>query len=421
VRKLAGSFLFECHDAIRNLPGSTAARKLIAKRALDYLDALAREQGDDAALRRELAIAYQKVGDVLGNPYQPNVGDMAGARASYATAIGLLEPVVASGQGSDEDRALLATALLIGGGIDLVAGDREQAIARSAEGLALRQELAKRAGDRARRIDLATAWQYHAYNLATAGRDDEARAAIDRQAALLEELRAEPGRQDDPAVERGRGQNRYLLARHLQGRKDVAGARAAYDEAIAIQRALAAGDPTNTAYVRDLSWTLNDEAIFVRSTGDLPGAIAIYRDVLGRCEALARADSQSVDATIGLARAHHNLASALRGAGELDEALSHARAALALCEPVVAADPVNAFAKRMRARACLNVAEIQAARGDPVALDEAAELYERGRAIFEEEVAAGRDAGDCARWIEEARIGLAEVEQRRAALSGSRR
>jgi non-specific serine/threonine protein kinase/serine/threonine-protein kinase len=43
VRRLAGSFVFEFHDAIENLPGSTPARALVARRALEYLDSLSNE------------------------------------------------------------------------------------------------------------------------------------------------------------------------------------------------------------------------------------------------------------------------------------------------------------------------------------------------------------------------------------------
>jgi hypothetical protein len=64
VRKLANSFMFEFHDAIEKLPGSTSARELVVKRALEYLDSLAQEAGDDSALQRELATAYAKVGYV---------------------------------------------------------------------------------------------------------------------------------------------------------------------------------------------------------------------------------------------------------------------------------------------------------------------------------------------------------------------
>jgi hypothetical protein len=64
MRKLANSFPFEFHDAIEKLPGSTLARKLVVTRALEYLDSLAQEAGNDAALQQELATAYAKVGYV---------------------------------------------------------------------------------------------------------------------------------------------------------------------------------------------------------------------------------------------------------------------------------------------------------------------------------------------------------------------
>lgn len=73
VRKLANSYLFEFHDAIKDLPGSTPARRLVVKRALEYLDSLARERGHDPALARELASAYEKVGAVQGAPNYPSV------------------------------------------------------------------------------------------------------------------------------------------------------------------------------------------------------------------------------------------------------------------------------------------------------------------------------------------------------------
>ncbi|MBV8199634.1 MAG: serine/threonine protein kinase, partial [Acidobacteria bacterium] len=86
VRALANSLLFEVHDAIAPLPGSTPARQLLVRKGLAYLDRLAAETGGDPALELELAAAYQKVGDVQGNPNQPNLGDVAGALAAYRKA-----------------------------------------------------------------------------------------------------------------------------------------------------------------------------------------------------------------------------------------------------------------------------------------------------------------------------------------------
>jgi serine/threonine protein kinase/tetratricopeptide (TPR) repeat protein len=64
VRKLANTYMFEFHDSIKDLPGSLAARQLVIKRALEYLDSLAAEAGDDRGLQLELANAYQQIGRI---------------------------------------------------------------------------------------------------------------------------------------------------------------------------------------------------------------------------------------------------------------------------------------------------------------------------------------------------------------------
>ena len=89
VRKLAGSFLFEVQDAIQHLPGAIRTRELVTRRAVEYLDGLAVEAGDDPTLQAELAHAYRRVGDVLGNGREANLGDAAGALASYRQALRL--------------------------------------------------------------------------------------------------------------------------------------------------------------------------------------------------------------------------------------------------------------------------------------------------------------------------------------------
>src|SRR5438094_8662935 len=69
VRELAHSVLFDYHDAIKNLPGATRVRERLVKDALNYLDSLAREATGDPALQRELAAAYERVGDVRGEAF----------------------------------------------------------------------------------------------------------------------------------------------------------------------------------------------------------------------------------------------------------------------------------------------------------------------------------------------------------------
>ena len=47
VRRLSNSLLFELSPRIERLPGATGARDLLVRRALEYLDSLARESADD--------------------------------------------------------------------------------------------------------------------------------------------------------------------------------------------------------------------------------------------------------------------------------------------------------------------------------------------------------------------------------------
>jgi eukaryotic-like serine/threonine-protein kinase len=97
VRKLANSFLFEFHDAIKDLPGATPAREMVARRALEYLDSLAAEAHADPSLQLELASAYEKVGDLQGALGAANLGQGPAAHRSYAKAVALREAVAAAG------------------------------------------------------------------------------------------------------------------------------------------------------------------------------------------------------------------------------------------------------------------------------------------------------------------------------------
>ena len=108
VRKLANSLMFEIHDAIRDLPGSTPARRLIVTRAQEYLDSLAREASGDISLQRELATAYQKLGEVQGTASGSNLGDSKGAVESFRKAMSIRQGILASGSNRVEDRIALA-------------------------------------------------------------------------------------------------------------------------------------------------------------------------------------------------------------------------------------------------------------------------------------------------------------------------
>jgi serine/threonine protein kinase len=108
VRQLAHSVLFDYHDAIKDLPGATKVRERLVQDGLTYLDSLTKEAGGDPALQRELADAYERVGDVRGQVFSASLGDRAGALDSYNKALHIRESLVAAAPRNTQNRRDLA-------------------------------------------------------------------------------------------------------------------------------------------------------------------------------------------------------------------------------------------------------------------------------------------------------------------------
>ncbi len=94
VRKLATTIVFDVEAAIRELPGSLSARQLLAKNGIEYLDNLALSSANDWELKRQLAGAYLRMGEVQGGSVNGNLGNPTAAQASLQRAQTLLDDVV---------------------------------------------------------------------------------------------------------------------------------------------------------------------------------------------------------------------------------------------------------------------------------------------------------------------------------------
>jgi Flp pilus assembly protein TadD len=103
--------LFEVNDAIEAVPGSAAARKLLVRRGLEYLNRLASEGGDEAALRHDLIRGYLRLGDLQGHFTPASLADDAGAQTSYRSALALAREAVADDPRDLQARADLEIAL----------------------------------------------------------------------------------------------------------------------------------------------------------------------------------------------------------------------------------------------------------------------------------------------------------------------
>jgi len=184
VHRLANTLLFDVHDQIRDLPGSTPARKHIVEVALRYLTTLESDSAGDAGLQRDLALAYEKIGDIQGNPGNANLGDEKGAMASYETARRLL-----ANFRDPEGRYAYGVLLTHEGDLVSVAGDNQAAARMYEEAIAAFHTLTNSGSADERVKDaLESALVDLADLQSTDGRDDLARANYNQALDLVRQL-----------------------------------------------------------------------------------------------------------------------------------------------------------------------------------------------------------------------------------------
>jgi serine/threonine protein kinase len=112
LRELSNSLLTELDEAIKQIPGSTGAQKLLVTSVLKHLDRMARDAHGDRQTQLDLADAYTRLGNLQGNAYVQNLGDPAGALNSISKAIALTMPFAAGDSTDREALHALASAQL---------------------------------------------------------------------------------------------------------------------------------------------------------------------------------------------------------------------------------------------------------------------------------------------------------------------
>ena len=290
VRRLAHSILFEVEPQIASLTGATAARSTLVKRALEYLDSLSQEAGGNRELRGELATAYEKVGDVQGNPGQSNLGDLKGALASYRKARELWLSMLASAPHDAMLRHHLAT-------------NEEQ-------------------------LGVLLWWD---------NRTDDA-LAMDRDALTIRRalLAAQPG-----SVEFRQGLASLLvnLADVYAWNGQTTGALKDYGEALPILQAFAADRPTDAARQISLARCLSRLGIARRDVPDVPGALDAFHRAQDLLAAVIQRDPNNQSARAGAWYASYQECVVYEEKEELAQALPLAARTVAMAEEMVRADP----------------------------------------------------------------------------------
>jgi serine/threonine protein kinase len=338
VRKLTNSLLFQVHDSIKNLPGSTPVRAFLVREALEYLDSLNSGSAGDSGLQREIAAAYAKVGEVQGNPMFPNLGDTQGALRSYRKALAIRQALF---QRAGDNALRMEIAETYGHISDIlaVASDTSSAAENSAHALAMYAAVRPESRDRKFRSTLATRTYVHAGLLRQRGDLEGSLAAYRRAADTAQELIGADGNDAEA---------RAVLAGALDGvgidlleKGDAAGALAERQRALAIRERLAAGEPNNAHYRRQLGFSHFNVALALVGLQDQKGALHEFRQALAIFESLHAADPDDVQGRRNLSLAHKQIGDVLAALPDPKGALSEYDRALRIDQELCAKDPAN--------------------------------------------------------------------------------
>ena len=334
VRSLAGAVMFELHDAIQGLPGSTAARALLVQRAMQYLESLNREAGNRPDLQLDVALGYIRIGEVEGSLGESNLGRVPAAVINFEKGEAILARLLAR---SPADPVLLqyhnrATTLLVhaysaGGRFpEALAMGRKNAL--GAEGyLRGRPDdtaaIEDAIGSLSALADVHTVQQQYA-------EATPLRERIEQLSRRLAELRPESAE-----TQRTLALAHKKLAALYGVAARYADALVRYRQAADIDEHRLQGSPDDPRAKLDLSFDYSDLGWVWGRMGRTEDALAAYRRVYALREAVARADPNDQRAAESLAAAGRRVGVALRRRGDLAGAERSLRHSVAGYEALV--------------------------------------------------------------------------------------
>ncbi|MGJ5814322.1 protein kinase domain-containing protein [Paludibaculum fermentans] len=407
VRGLARTVIYELHDAIADLPGSTPARKLLVERALHYLNELEATGGKNRQLQLEIAAAYLKIGDVQGHQSRANLGDFAGAQDSFRHARRLLLAYLASDGQNDEAQRLL---------VDVDTGLTDiYEIQGDAMGLqALRSELTKLMQARARRYpdrpELDALYKVRlAHNMGLDGKDRDAiplwQAAIEAYTRLLTKNPADAG------ITRALARCHRSLAGANQAVGDLGSSLRHFLQAEQLQKRLVEAMPRNTRARMELSFVLVEMGWIHHMLKDDRSAVEDYQRTFAIQEELAAEDPSDFRARIELAKLMITAAPAYLDAGNARRAIELLTESRRRLQAELRQAPENHDLRLHAGWAALNLGDAHARRG---AWAEALQAYTWAEADLRALPVNGRLVGDFdpARMRREVLAGIARCRAR---------
>ncbi|MGH9310168.1 MAG: hypothetical protein ACRD1U_12385, partial [Vicinamibacterales bacterium] len=284
-----------------------------------------------------------RVGDVQGRPLNPNLGDTAGALASYTKSIALFESLAGAGGDASMQRER-ANAYVRMSEVLSSTGDTAKALEFAKKGLALQRESTGSAASIEARNALAATHSRVGDLLSATG---DTRGALEerrRSLALMEAIAAvSPA---DPVTIRQLGVAYHKLGNSLGNPNypnvgEFEGALEELEKSGAVFRKGVALHPNNAVFRRNLGIIDSNVADVLLALKRPAEALQRQLEARATFESLAAADPTNVAARDDVAISQSKIAEMLDANGRSKEAVGEFQRALAIHQQLAAADPQN--------------------------------------------------------------------------------
>ncbi|MBL8175450.1 MAG: protein kinase [Bryobacterales bacterium] len=249
VRTLIQRFLFDIDRAVADVPGTVAARRVVANTALEYLDAMTKDGLPDRSILRDLAVAYERVAELQGSPARPSLNDFPAALDSYRKALRIRKEIPLD---SPVARAELMTLFASIGIIHRTMDRRPDCAAAFEDGLRL--YTGPHTSHASVRIAAANLYHQRAELLNTQSRIADSIADYESAEQLLSPVSKQ--HPDNIEVARSLGLVRMHLGNHLCSAGKHARGLPFLQGSIETLQALARREPNNMGHLRSLAQAL---------------------------------------------------------------------------------------------------------------------------------------------------------------------
>ncbi len=324
IRQFSRYVLFDFDNALNS--GITPARTALLEKASDYLDLLEKDRGRDPSIEQELVQSYLKIGDARGNLFRANLGDREGARSSYEKAQALLR------QSRNPNPVLVAKTAA--GLADLTSQrSPKEALEMYSSAVAVLENGAAKKDPETLKT-LAGILLKLAFQQSQTGMPDKALRTYDRSLQVVNDL-MNLG-QETPSLRRLVAQSRQRVGEEIANLGRIEDGLGEIRRSLSTYETLANDEPNSTTAQRDVgkSFGVLGDVLMYKAKRPVEAADA-YRNALQVSEGLAASDPQNHQYQRDLCTFLSRLGEALTLAHKTAQANAVTRRALDILKPLV--------------------------------------------------------------------------------------